>query len=65
MNCNEMKFNVQVNEIPSPRTLAEIYSKPIFFNALSDGANKPLFLNKASPDRRSLHCNKSLVHNRG
>ena len=49
MNCNEMKCNVQVNEIPSPKTLAEIYSKPIFFNTLSDGASKPLFLNKTSP----------------
>ena len=38
------------NEIPAPKTLAEIYNKPIFFNTKSNGINNPsMFLNKTPP----------------
>ena len=38
------------NEIPVPKTPAEIYNKPIFFNTKSDGINNPsMFLNKTPP----------------
>ena len=38
------------NEIPAPKTLVEIYNKPIFFNTHSDNINNPsYFLNKSPP----------------
>ena len=38
------------NEVPAPKTLAEIYNDPNFFNTKSNGINHPLmFLNKALP----------------
>ena len=38
------------NEIPAPKTIAEIYSESISFNTKSDGENNPLmFLNKTPP----------------
>ena len=43
------------NEIPAPKTLAEIYTKHIFLNTKSDDVNSP---------KRSLHCNTSRLYNR-
>ena len=35
------------NETNTPKTMAEIYKEPVFFNTISDGVNNPLmFLNK-------------------
>ena len=37
-------------EMPTTKSLAEIYNQPIFFNAKSDGINNPsMFLNKRPP----------------
>ena len=38
------------NQIPAPKTLAEIYNEPIYFNPKSDGRNNPsMFLNITTP----------------
>ena len=38
-NTNEPPFNPHSYEISVPKTLAEIYNEPIFFNTKSNGVN--------------------------